>query len=241
MKVYSIIPARAGSKGLKDKNVKILGGHPLLAWSIKVSNNSKSISRTFVNTDSSIYANIAGSYGAEIPFLRPSELSEDKSTDYDFVRHFLDYLESIDDVPDLLVHLRPTTPFRNPTKIDEAIELAHSMKKTVSAVRSVHEMSETAYKTMEIDSEGFLISAFRRDRDLESSNAPRQSFAKTFSPNGYVDILVPHKIISTKKLHGNQVFGITTEQVIEIDSAFDFSLCEYMLNAGKFDKSQIWG
>ena len=163
MRVYSIIPARAGSKGLKDKNVKILGGHPLLAWSIKASNNSKSISRTFVNTDSSIYANIAESYGAEIPFLRPSELSEDKSTDYDFVRHFLDYLESIDDVPDLLVHLRPTTPFRNPTKIDEAIELAHSMKKTVSAVRSVHEMSETAYKTMEIDSEGFLISAFRRE------------------------------------------------------------------------------
>ena len=241
MKVFSIIPARSGSKGLNDKNIRVLDKHPLIAWSIKASENSNFISRTFVNTDSKNYANIARSYGAEIHFLRPSEISQDQSTDYDFVRHFLDYLESIDDVPDLLVHLRPTTPFRNPTKIDEAIELTYSMIKTVSAVRSVHEMSETAYKTMEIDNEGYLISAFKKERDLESSNAPRQSFVKTFSPNGYVDILIPHKIISTKKLHGNQVFGINTEQVIEIDSAFDFSLCEYMLNAGKFDKSWIWG
>jgi len=241
LKVFSIIPARSGSKGIKDKNIKILGDHPLFAWSIKASNNSNYISKTFVDTDSIEYAKIANNYGAEIPFLRPSKLSQDGSTDYEFITHFLDFLESVDDVPDLLVHLRPTTPFRNPKKIDDAINLTYSLLGSVSAIRSVHEMSETAYKTMEIDEDGFLISAFKKEKDLELLNAPRQGFPKTFSANGYVDILIPEKIKRNRKLHGNKVFGIVTEPVIEIDSTFDFSLCENILQSNDFDKDLIWG
>ncbi len=240
LKIYSIVPARSGSKGIADKNIKGLGGKPLLAWSIAASNKSEHISRTFIDTDSREYADIGFTYGAEVPFLRPAKYSQDSSTDYEFVNHFLDFLEKENDLPDLLVHLRPTTPFRDPKKIDHAIEIALTSGDEVSALRSVHEMAETAYKTMELDEEDFLHGAFTKDYDLESLNAPRQSFAKTFSANGYVDILFPKKIKETKRLHGKKVLGFLTEQVIEIDSFFDFMICELMLKNKNFAKNLIW-
>jgi CMP-N-acetylneuraminic acid synthetase len=240
LKIYSIIPARSGSKGLSNKNIKNLGGKPLLAWSIAASKKSKYISRTFVDTDSKEYANLALTYGAEVPFLRPAEISQDGSTDYEFVTHFLNYLEEDDYLPDVLVHLRPTTPFRDPIKIDLAIEIAIKAGEEFSALRSVHEMSETSFKTMGLDENDVLHGAFTKNYDLELLNAPRQSFAKTFSANGYVDILFPKIIKNNKQLHGSKVRGFLTEQVIEIDSQFDFMLCELILENQIFSEKSIW-
>ena len=111
MDVISIIPARSGSKGIPNKNLKEVGGKSLLEWSIKASLKTRGINRTIVSTDSEEYALLAIEMGAEVPFLRPKELAQDSSPDLDFIRHTLASLAEMNARPDLNVHLRPTTPF----------------------------------------------------------------------------------------------------------------------------------
>jgi len=89
--VYAVIPARSGSKAIKNKNIVDINGHPLIAHSIVVALKSKMIERVIVSTDSKLYANIAIKYGAEVPFLRPSNLSTDNSTDLDFFEHLISH------------------------------------------------------------------------------------------------------------------------------------------------------
>ena len=88
--IVCIIPARSGSKGIQDKNIVNLGGHPLLAWTIATAKKSNLINRTVVSTDSKEYQKIAREYGAEAPFLRPSNISQDNSTDLEFIKHILE-------------------------------------------------------------------------------------------------------------------------------------------------------
>ena len=120
-KIVALIPARSGSKGVPDKNIRSLGGHPVLEWSIVSCLRSNLIEKTIVSTDSIDYANIAIASGATVPFLRPSSISGDRSTDYEFIDHAISWLEDNDEIPEYIVHIRPTTPFRDPNLIDQAI------------------------------------------------------------------------------------------------------------------------
>ena len=114
--VLAIIPARSGSKGVPGKNIAILGGHPLIAFSI-VAAKLAGIERVLVSTDSEEYARMAKQYGAETPFLRPAEISSDQSTDFEFMRHAMDWMVDKENLaPEYWLHLRPTTPFRDPQK-----------------------------------------------------------------------------------------------------------------------------
>ncbi len=225
MEIISLIPARSGSKGVTDKNIRVLGGRTLLEWSIKASLLSSSISRTIVSTDSIEYQKLAISKGAECPFLRPAEISTHSSGDIDFVKHALVELERSGYRPDLIIHLRPTTPFRQPSVIEQAI-LKAKENETWSAIRSVHEMSESAYKSFEIQNDGKLVSTFLKDRNLEKSNFARQAFPVTYQPNGYVDVLSVENIFQSDELHGSAVQAFITEPVIEIDSIYDLDLAE---------------
>ena len=111
VKILAIIPARSGSKRIKHKNIRNFKGKPLLAHSILHSIRSKFIQRTVVSTDSSKYAKIAIKYGAEVPFLRPKNISQDKSTDLQCFSHCLNFLKKKENyIPDLIVHLRPSYP-----------------------------------------------------------------------------------------------------------------------------------
>ncbi len=149
--IISIIPARGGSKGVPKKNIRVLNGFPLIAYSIKASQHSKLISRTVVSTDSEEIASVARKYGAEVPFLRPVEISNDQSSDYEFIAHALEWFGKNDgSVPDYLVHLRPTTPTRDVSIVDAAISLFLDREDS-TALRSVHEMPESAYKCFEIE------------------------------------------------------------------------------------------
>ena len=113
--IIAIIPARSGSKSLMDKNIKLLSGHPLIAYSIAAAKLSKGIDRIIVSTNSEKYADIARQYGAEVPFIRPDRYSTDTSTDRDFLIHAMKWLkENEDTLPEYWVHLRPTTPLRIP-------------------------------------------------------------------------------------------------------------------------------
>jgi CMP-N,N'-diacetyllegionaminic acid synthase len=226
--VVAVIPARAGSKGVIDKNIKLLVDQPLIAYSIAAARMANSIDRVIVSTDSKVYADIARDYKAEAPFLRPIEISGDTSTDYDFVRHLLDWmLSNQGGMPEYVVHLRPTTPLREIHYIDSAID---SIKKNIyaTALRSVHEMSESAYKSFEIERD-LLKPIGSNSFDLDAFNKPRQSFSKTYQPNGYVDVLKTSYIIENKKLHGDHVIPFITPHVVEVDTVDDFEYLEYQV------------
>ncbi len=125
MKIIAIIPARSGSKGIPNKNIKLYKGKPLLAHSILQALQSKYITEVYVSTDSQEYKEIALEYGALVPFLRPPQFSEDLSPDIDLFNHFLvHYHENINTIyPDIIVQLRPTYPNRTVELIDNCIEI----------------------------------------------------------------------------------------------------------------------
>ncbi|MFC1820437.1 cytidylyltransferase domain-containing protein [Thermodesulfobacteriota bacterium] len=224
-KVYAVVPARSGSKGVKNKNIKTLCGHPLLSYSIIAAKKTKSTERIIISSDSPEYIKIAKSYGAEAPFIRPSEISGDKSSDYECIKHMLDFLqENEGHVPEYIIHLRPTTPFRDPVLIDEAVHKIMS-ERNATALRSAHEMSETAYKCLEIKNSLFKpLGATSFDMDV--ANLPRQMFPKTYSANGYIDILKSSFIASAGKIHGDHVVAFVTPVTLEVDTAYDFKALE---------------
>ena len=225
--VVAVIPARSGSKGVVDKNIKLLAGHPLIAYSIAAAQSAGSIDRIIVSTDSKEYAGIAREYGAEVPFLRPDEISSDNSTDYDFVRHLLDWmLHNEGKLPEYIVHLRPTTPLREAHYIDAAIKRIKQSSQA-TALRSVHEMSESAYKAFEIEKD-CLKSVGSNSFALDIFNDPRQRFKKTYQANGYVDIIKTKYVIENKKLHGDHVIAFATPYVVEVDILNDFDYLEYL-------------
>ena len=227
-KIVAIIPARSGSKGVPHKNIRELGGYPLIDWTIKACLKSRLIDRVIVSTDSDDYAQIAIKLGAEVPFLRPSEISGDNSTDYDFILHCLDWLKCHGCEPDLLIHMRPTTPFRVPAVIDEAIE-AFLGNPCATALRSVHQMPESAYKTFEIAQTGQLKRLGLDSTALDAANNARQEFPSTYQANGYVDVLSSHYIRSHALIHGDFVMPFITPVVVEVDTEDDFALLEFIV------------
>jgi N-acylneuraminate cytidylyltransferase len=235
--VVAIIPARSGSKGIVNKNLQEIAGKSLLEWSFAAAQKSELIQSTYISTDSGEYAEYASERGVLAPFLRPSEISLDTSTDFEFVKHFLEYMKNTNQNVDLLVHLRPTTPLRDPKIIDEAISQFMKNGNDWSSLRSVHEMSESAYKSFEMTENEKLITVFSHNSNLDGSNAPRQSFPKTYIPNGYVDVLSSKFIENYDKLHGGQVFGFKTPEVREVDSESDLAVIrlEAELNPSAFN------
>ena len=224
--VVAVIPARAGSKGVIDKNIKLLAGHPLIAYSIAAARQTPAIQRVIVSTDSKYYADIAKEYGAEVPFLRPAEISDDRSTAYEFVKHALDWMREHEGLyPSLLILLLPTTPLRKVSIIETAIQRMLNAE-DATGLRSVHEMSETAYKTVEIDN-GYLKCICSGSFEIDAANLPRQGYPKTYQPNGYVDIIRSAWVIENGDLFGNRVIAHVTPKVIEVDSAEDFDYLEY--------------
>lgn len=227
-KIVAIIPARSGSKGVPNKNIRMLGGHPLIEWSIKACLKSDFIDRVLVSTDSLEYAQLSIGCGAEAPFIRPAEISSDHSTDYDFIAHALNWLASNNEEPEFLVHIRPTTPYRSSKLVDEAIELFRSQPKA-TALRSVHEMSESAYKTFEISQLGNLIRLCSHNSELDLVNNARQEFPSTYQANGYVDVLSCKFISDNKLIHGDHVIPFITPVATELDTENDFKYLEFLL------------
>lgn len=238
--VVALIPARAGSKGVPDKNVRVCGGHPLLAWTIAACLKSKCIERTIVSIDSSEYALLSQTLGAEAPFLRPAEISGDNSTDTQFILHALDWLGGQGAEPKYIVHMRPTTPARDPRLVDEAVAAFRETSKA-TALRSIQEMSESAYKTFELAADGRLKRVCSESTALDAANSARQEFPRTYHPNGYVDVLSTAFIRRTGLLHGDKVLPFLTPPVIEVDTEDDFALLEGQLSRAPAIARQLFG
>lgn len=225
--VVAIIPARGGSKGVPGKNIRPLAGFPLIAYSILASKLCTKVERTIVSTDSEEIADIAKSYGAEVPFMRPKEFARDTSGDMEFVLHAIRWFkENESHVPEYFVHLRPTTPLRSPVLIGDAVDMILKDAQA-TALRSLHELGEAPEKMFRIDRQGYLTGIFPNDPRPEYYNLPRQSFPSAYHPNGYVDIIRTGYVIDNNKLHGPKILGFVTPKVTEIDTADDFDYLEY--------------
>ena len=227
-KIVALIPARSGSKGVPGKNIKLLAGFPLIAYSIKAALKSKLIDRVIVSTDSEEYANIAREYGAEVPFLRPSELSGDKAADTDFFKHAIDwFIENEGEVPEYFAHLRPTTPLREPNVIDAALK--SFIGSDFTALRSVHKMTESSYKSFEIE-DGKLKCLCGGNFDIESANLARQAYPSTYDANGYIDVVRSEMVIQKNLIHSDRVQAYVTDVSYEIDELSDIDFLEYLIN-----------
>ena len=227
-KIVALIPARSGSKGVPGKNIKPLAGFPLIAYSIKAALKSELIDRVIVSTDSEEYANIAREYGAEVPFLRPSELSGDKAADTDFFKHAIDwFIENEGEVPEYFAHLRPTTPLREPNVIDAALK--SFIGSDFTALRSVHKMTESSYKSFEIE-DGKLKCLCGGNFDIESANLARQAYPSTYDANGYIDVVRSEMVIQKNLIHSDRVQAYVTDVSYEIDELSDIDFLEYLIN-----------
>jgi N-acylneuraminate cytidylyltransferase len=175
-----------------------------------------------------------------VPFLRPAAISGDNSTDFEFVQHALNWLAANGGEPEIIVHIRPTTPLRAPALIDQAVAQFCAQDKA-SALRSVHEMSESAYKTFEVDAQGRLKRVGSNDTTLDSANNARQQFPTTYSANGYVDVLSAAFIRRVGLLHGDAVMPFVTPRVTEVDTEDDFAFLEYELQKDATLASRLFG
>ncbi len=223
-KFVTIIPARSGSKSIPDKNILRLGKYPLIAYSIAAAKLSKYSSRVIVSTDSEKYASIAKDFGAEVPFIRPLNFSGDKSVDRDFLVHAMQwFLENESNLPEIWIHLRPTTPLRNPEIMDRAIDYFLKNPEATS-LRSAHKAPESPMKWF-IKEKNY----FKGFVDSQISNLPKEMFKETYIPNGYIDIVKSSNVMKNFNIHGNKILAFSTPVVNEVDSIEEFEYISFQL------------
>ena len=220
-RILAIIPARAGSKGIKDKNIIDLNKKPLIAYSIEAGLKSKYIDKVVVTTDGNEIANVSREYGAEVPFLRPKHLSSDTSKTIDAVIHCIDTMEKMGERYDYMVLLQPTQPLRQTWHIDEAIELI--VEKDEEALVSVSKVKDHPILMRTIDEKGYAINLLEG-----SSTKRRQDFIDFYKVNGAIYINKINKNLnSNTSLNDNKLVYIMDEQYdVDIDEMLDLHIAE---------------
>ena len=225
-KILAIIGARSGSKGVPDKNIRPFCDKPLLAWIISTAMASRYINKIVVCTDSPEYAAIASKYGAEAPYLQPSEISTDTSTDLDFITYAVNWLEKNEGYrPDLIAHLYATNPLQRVEDIDACIELLISDPEAHSAA-AIAEARQHPQKAVKISSDGKHVITYITASGLDVTPLQRQSYEKAYFRQGNVIVTRYDVLKSMRSLSGHRVryHIIPKEYAVDIDSELDFSL-----------------
>lgn len=233
MQVLGLIPARGGSKSVPRKNIKLLAGKHLIAYTIEQARKSKLIARIVVSTDNEEIAEISRKCGAEVPFVRPRELAEDDTPDLPVFQHALRWLKVNESyVPDIVVHLRPTSPFRKAGHIDAGIELLMRDKKADS-VRSVCEPGRTPYKMWKIKG-GYLVPLLTLDKKgIEAYNLPRQELPTVYWQTASVDVTRYNTIMEKNSMTGDRILPLVIGErySIDLDSEIDFRIAEEIMKS----------
>ncbi len=228
MKNIAIIPARSGSKGLKNKNIKELNGIPLLAYSIYAAKESGLFDEIMVSTDSQLYADISIKHGATVPFLRSEEQSSDTSESWNVVNEVLwRYLEN-DKKFDTVCLLQPTSPLRKAEDIVGGYELLK--KKKADAITAVCEMEHSPLWAMVLP-KNHSLEEFRKNIQVTL----RQQIDKFYRINGalYIRKIIYQEnkiVISAKKEYA---FIMNQNRSIDIDIEYDFKLAQFLIESEK--------
>lgn len=238
--VLAIVPARGGSKSIPRKNIRLFAGHPLIAYSIAAGLAAEMVSRLIVSTDDVEIAEIARLYGAEIPFLRPDELSRDNTPDLPVFQHALNWLYDHEGYrPEIVVQLRPTSPFRNTVHIDRAVlQLLEHLE--ADSVRTVCIPFQNPYKMWRIGGDGFMHPLL--DIGIpEPYNQPRQVLPEVYWQTGYVDAAWVDTILTKNSMTGDSILPliIGAEEWIDIDSPDDWRRAERLLENGEITMGDL--
>ena len=211
MKILALIPARGGSRGIIRKNVRVVAGKPLIAFSIEQALSSSLINRVIVSTDDEEIASVSGEWGAEVPFMRPAEFAQDLSPDIDVFVHALRWLQEHEGYePDIVVHLRPPVPVRTVEVIDKAVQMFIDHPEADS-LRSICSPLQSPYKMWRIE-DGLLQPLLTLDGVSESYNMARQSLPAVYRQSGYIDITRPRTVLEMGMMNGRVILPFFVEE-----------------------------
>jgi YrbI family 3-deoxy-D-manno-octulosonate 8-phosphate phosphatase len=235
--VLAIIPARGNSKTIPRKNIRLLGGFPLIAYSIAAAVQSKAVTRTIVTTDDPEIAEIARQYGAETPFLRPAEFSQDDTLDLPVFQHALKWLmENEAYHPDIVIQLRPTSPFRPHDLLDRAMRLLLDHP-GADSVRGVVPSGQNPFKMWTIAEDGAMRPVLTVEGIKEAYNAPRQELPDTYWQTGHIDAIRPDAILKKNSMSGDVILPLLIDPVftVDIDTLLDWQRAESCVLEGRLD------
>lgn len=228
MKRIAIIPARSGSKGLKDKNIKELNGRPLIAYSIEDAINSKMFDKVFVSTDSQRYADISEMYGADASFLRSDINSSDSAKSWDVVREVIAKLRELGEEYDEVMLLQATSPLRNSEDIVNAVKLMD--EKNASAVVSLTECDHSPIWCNVLPSDKSMDGFDNNDY----KNLPRQELPQYYRYNGALYLIKTDELLKGDHMfeHGCFAYIMPQNRSIDIDTELDFLIAETIMKSG---------
>lgn len=233
--ILAIIPARGGSKGIPRKNIRLFAGYPLIAWSIAAAKQSEWVTRVIVSTDDEEIAAVAREWGAETPFLRPAELAQDKTTDLPVFVHALKWLEDVEGYrPDAVVQLRPTSPIRPHSMVDDAIRILLDHK-DAECVRGVVPAGQNPFKMWRFQGEDKPLNQLLEVPGIpEPYNAPRQILPSVYWQTGHIDVIRTTTISEKKSLTGNVIYPLVIDPkyTVDIDTPADWVKYEALVYSG---------
>lgn len=233
--ILALIPARGGSKGIPQKNIREFAGYPLLAYSIAAGLQAESVTRVVVSTDDPVIAQVAEEFGAEIPFLRPVELAQDDTLDLPVFEHALSWLrdhESYD--PEMVVQLRPTSPIRPIGLVDQAVKqlLEHP---EADSVRGVVPAGQNPYKMWRVnDIDGHMAPLLTLKGVREPYNAPRQQLPPVYWQTGHIDVIRSKVIRKAHSMSGEIILPLHIDAnfSVDIDTVRDWARAEWLVREG---------
>ena len=228
MKNIAIIPARSGSKGLPDKNIKMLSGKPLIAWSIEAAISSGVYDEVMVSTDSEKYADIARSFGAKVPFLRSAEASSDTSSSWDAVREVILKYQELGQNFDTFTLLQPTSPHRSADDIKGSF--AQMMNKNCRTIVSVCETEDSPY-TCNTLPESMSMQDFFIE---EYKNTRRQDLPKCYRLNGAIYLSKVDDFLKDGDIYASDCYAyiMDGQRSVDIDTDLDFKIAQLLIEEG---------
>lgn len=224
MKILAIIPARGGSKGVPGKNIKLLGGKPLLQYTVEVALESNLLNKVVLSSDDENIIVLGGKIGAEVPFVRPNNISEDATPTLEVIKHCLKYYSEKGENYDAVCLLQPTSPFRSVAFLDEAIArfIAKKTDSLVSVQKVPHQYNP--HWTFEENENGILKIATGENEIISR----RQDLPNAFHRDGSIYLTKVKTILEQNSLYGNSVSYIESpkEFYVNIDTLDDWKLAE---------------
>lgn len=230
MKVLAIIPARGGSKGIPRKNLAPIRGMPLLAHSIQHALAARSIQRVVVSSEDAEILETARRWGAETPFIRPLELAGDHVLDQPVFEHALRFLRDQEGYePDLVVHLRPTTPFRRPGWIDAAVAKLAAFPQADS-LRSVSQPAQHPYRVFRIGADGYLDPIMKHEHSIPFL-LRRQELPSMYYYNCVIDVTRPATVYGLHSMTGNKIlpYVMNPDESLDVDTPRDLAIARFLL------------
>lgn len=238
--VIALIPARSGSKRVLNKNIRSLAGHPLLAYTIALAQQSEIFSAIVVSTDSQEYAQVAKKYGAEVPFLRPVEISGDLSPDIEWVRFTLSTLQSMGREYECFSILRPTSPFRLPQTIQRAWKEFNN-EQGIDSLRAVEKCHEHPGKMWVIRGKRMMPLLSIGPVELPWHSTPYQSLPEVYVQNASLEIAYSRVVFEGNTIAGESVVPFLTQgyEGFDVNHPYDWQLAEELIRTGQVELPAI--